>query len=209
MRVRGGPLAVAAVLVAAAGCVGESERADGQQGEPISTTEPVIADQPVAEDGVLPVPAVGEALPAYLEDGRPVFVSHPEEGDVVVVDAEDSRTVGGWRQLVTYCPSSGWFTEARHASRFNGWGEWTGGPSPAGLAPYPSELIDDGNAVRVTGPRQAHPGRDVVHDQRPQGPPCVTDERHRHVRRPTRMSGGHRRSSCCGSPSRARHAPRS
>lgn len=130
---------------------------------------------PVAEGGVLPVPEVGEALPAYLEDGRPVFVSQPEAGEVVVLDAVDPRAPWGWQQLVAYCSSSGWFEELRHGSRFNGWGEYLGGPSPGGLASYPSEVMADGESVRVTGPRGEPPERLDAADTRERaqrGPNC-------------------------------------
>lgn len=132
---------------------------------------------PVAVDGVLPVPAAGEALAAYLEDGRPVFVSHPEQGEVVVLDALDPHGPWGWQKLVAYCPSSGWFEEPHHGARFNGWGEWTDGPAPAGLAPYPSELAADGETVRVVGPRGDNLDRSAT-EQRyapPKGPPCDVD----------------------------------
>ncbi|MFA9429473.1 hypothetical protein [Egicoccus sp. AB-alg2] len=134
----------------------------------------VTPDQPTARGGELPVPAVGEALAAYLDDGRPVFVSHPVESEVVVLDAEDPRAPWGSRQLVAYCSSSGWFEELRHGSRFNGWGQWTGGPSPAGLAVHPSELAPDGQTVRVTGPAGEHPERDPAdqRDQSSRGPSC-------------------------------------
>ena len=135
-----------------------------------------VPAEPVAVDGVLPVPEVGEALPAYLEDGRPVFVSQPEAGAVVVLDAVDPRAPWGWQHLVAYCSSSGWFEELRHGSRFDGWGVWAGGPSPGGLASYPAELNADGDRVQVTGPRLEPPERPDPTDtpqQQPRGPSCV------------------------------------
>lgn len=149
---------------------------------PVPTVDPLTPPaepvEPVAEQGVLPVPEVGEALPAYLEDGRPVFVSHPEQGDVVVLDAVDPRAPSGWQQLVAYCPSSRWFEELRHGSRFNGWGDYTDGPAPAGMADYPSELLANGEQVRVVGARQERPGRDAHRErqQNPQGPDCMEND---------------------------------
>jgi hypothetical protein len=148
---------------------------------PVPTVDPVTPPvepvEPVAEQGVLPVPEVGEALPAYLEDGRPVFVSHPDEGEVVVLDAVDPRAPHGWQQLVAYCSTSRWFEELRHASRFNGWGDYTDGPAPDGMADYSAELRDDGEQVQVVGSRQERPGRDAHRDrqQSPQGPACADD----------------------------------
>jgi hypothetical protein len=166
---------LATVLVAVVALAGVVDGVRVPLIEPARPTPPAQTVEPVAEGGVLPVPEVGEALPAYLDDGRPVFVSHPEAGEVVVLDAVDPRAPWGWQQLVAYCSSSGWFEELRHGSRFNGWGEYTGGPSPAGLASYPSELAADGESVRVTGPRGEPPERLDAADTRQKaqrGPNC-------------------------------------
>ncbi len=175
-RVRPRLVVAAGVVTALVGAVvvaGVVDRVPAPVIDPARPNDQAVG--PVAEDGVLPVPEVGEALAAYLADGRPVFVSHPEAGEVVVLDAVDPRAPGGWQQLVAYCSSSGWFEELRHGSRFNGWGEYAGGPAPAGLAAYPSELAADGDSVRVTGPRGEPPERLGSADRHPQpqrGPNC-------------------------------------
>lgn len=177
---RRAPLLVAAAAVVVV-VVAVTVAAIGPVRTPVidAARPPAIADvpgvgEPVAVDGVLPVPEPGSALPAYLEDGRPVFVSHPEPGEVVVLDAVDPRAPRGWQQMVAWCETSGWFEELRHGSRFNGWGEWTGGPAPTGLAVHPSELADDGKTVRVAGPTGRGPDReDRVHEQSPRGRSCA------------------------------------
>ena len=173
---------VAASLVLVAAVVAAVVSSDAVRIPVIEPAEPPVEqpdtpEQPTAVDGVLPAPEVGEALAAYLDDGTPVFVSHPKDGEVVVLDAEDPRAPWGWRRLVSYCPQSGWFEELRHGSRFNGWGQYTGGPSPAGLAAYPSELAPDGQTVRVIGPVGEHPPRDTpdLRRQDPGGPPCSNE----------------------------------
>ena len=139
------------------------------------TPIPLEVMQPMAEDGVLPVPAVGEVIAAYLADGRPVFITHPAEGDVLVLDAMSPHAPHGANELMAFCPSSGWFEDYYHGSRFNPWGDWTSGPAPTALPAYPSELSSGGETVRVTA--EVEEGRDRTDErgdgQPQQGPTCA------------------------------------
>lgn len=145
----------------------------------VPVIEPAVPDrdtvsEPVAVDGVLPVPSVGEAIAAYLEDGTPVFVSHPEEGDVRVVGALNPHVHAWDGKLVAYCPSSGWFEDLRHGSRFNAWGDWMGGPAPSALPDHEADVSVDGQTVRVTGESVHTRPRDDTRAEQPQrGPNCV------------------------------------
>ncbi|MEX2505224.1 MAG: hypothetical protein WD378_10250 [Egicoccus sp.] len=134
---------------------------------------PEVARLGPGDDGLLALPDVGSAAAGYLDDGTPVFVSRPAAGEVVVVGATDHH-VGD--RLVAFCESSGWFEEPYHGSRYNGWGEWTGGPSPSGLTPYPFEVVEDPArvGVRVTGGAGTPPDRDAQydHEQPPRGTSC-------------------------------------
>jgi hypothetical protein len=145
----------------------------------IDPAAPDIADlvtEPVAVDGVLPVPPVGGAIPAYLEDGTPVFVSHPEDGEVYVLVAFDGHTPGGVQEMVHWCPSSQQFSEARHGTRFNAFGDYVGGPAPRPLLDVPAEPLDDGR-VRVTGPPGPARERTDVRAEVPMaGPECLGGE---------------------------------
>jgi hypothetical protein len=150
---------------------------------PAPVIEPAVPDiadlvpDPVAVDGVLPVPPVGEAIAAYLEDGTPVFVSHPEDGEVYVLEAFDGHGVGGVHEMVHWCPSSGWFEEARHSTRFNAYGDYTGGPAPRPLLDVPAEVLGDGR-VQVTGPPGPARERTDVRAEVPMaGPECLGGER--------------------------------
>ena len=129
---------------------------------------------PVAEDGVLPVPGEGEVLAAYLDDGRPVFVAHPVAGDVLVLDGEVPH-IGSIHHMNAFCPSSRWFEDPWYASRFNFWGDYTDGPAPTAMPAYPSTVSDEGTRVRVTGPPEPAPGRDEPRGQQqsPEGPACI------------------------------------
>jgi hypothetical protein len=126
---------------------------------------------PVEDPGTLPVPEVGSVAPGYLEDGTPVFVSHPESGTVLVLDATSPHQES---KLVAYCTSNGLLEDLYHGSMFTGWGDWIAGPSPTGLPVHPHELLG-GQRLRVTGP--VGPGSERTQplgpdDVGPQGPSC-------------------------------------
>ena len=134
---------------------------------------PEVARLGPGDDGLLPLPDVGRAAAGYLDDGTPVFVSRPETGEIAVVGATDHH-LGD--RLVAFCDSSGWFEEPYHGSRYNGWGEWTGGPAPSGLTPYPFEVVEEPGrtGVRVTGGDGTPPDRGAHydHEQPPRGTSC-------------------------------------
>jgi hypothetical protein len=167
---------------------------------PAPVIEPAVPDvadlvpDPVAVDGVLPVPPVGEAIPAYLEDGTPVFVSHPADGEVYVLEAFDGHGVGGIHEMVHWCSSSQQFEEARHSTRFNAYGDYTGGPAPRPLLDVQAELLGDGR-VQVTGPPGPARGRTDVRAEVPTaGPSCLAGARETELaedavahRRPTEL----------------------
>ncbi|WP_052666076.1 hypothetical protein [Nitriliruptor alkaliphilus] len=129
--------------------------------------------EPVAVDGVLPVPPVGEVIAAYLDDGTPVFVSHPADGEVYVLGAANPHGHGWLGKLAVYCPSSGWFEDLMHSARFNAWGDWTGGPAPHALPDHHAVLAEDGQTVRVTGDVIRTRSRSDERARQPQrGPNC-------------------------------------
>lgn len=134
-----------------------------------------VVSEPVAVDGVLPVPPIGEVIAAYLEDGTPVFVSHPAESEVHVLGAASPRTLRWQRRLVAWCPSSGQFEDLRGDGRFNAWGDYTGGPPPSALTDHPAIVSDDGRTVRLTGENTQVRARTDRRAERPiEGPPCET-----------------------------------
>ncbi len=76
---------------------------------------------------------------------------------------------------VPWCQTSQWFECPCHGSKYNKWGEWTGGPAPRGLDRFPTTIDDDGNLVVDTGAKIVGPARTAkVLQQEPEGPNCVS-----------------------------------
>lgn len=99
----------------------------------------------------LAVPGPGEAHPAALADGEPVFVVAHEQGDVSVVSAVGSHL----DVLVVWCGDAQQFVEPGGASYFDAYGRYLAGPAPVGLAPFDTTV--DGEMVRVGSRRPAPP----------------------------------------------------
>ncbi|MDX1619976.1 MAG: Rieske 2Fe-2S domain-containing protein [Nitriliruptorales bacterium] len=76
---------------------------------------------------------------------------------------------------VPWCQTSQWFECPCHGSKYNKWGEWTGGPAPRGLDRFPSQVNDAGQVVVSTGTIITGPARTArVLQQEPEGPNCVS-----------------------------------
>jgi cytochrome b6-f complex iron-sulfur subunit len=77
---------------------------------------------------------------------------------------------------VPWCQTSQWFECPCHGSKYNRWGEWTGGPAPRGLDRFPCELDATGTLIVRTNPAelQTGPARTAnVLSQEAEGPNCV------------------------------------
>jgi cytochrome b6-f complex iron-sulfur subunit len=75
---------------------------------------------------------------------------------------------------VPWCQTSQWFECPCHGSRYNRYGEWTGGPAPRGLDRYPSFVDDDGQFVVDLGSMLTGPARTAnALEQSQEGPSCV------------------------------------
>lgn len=75
---------------------------------------------------------------------------------------------------VPWCQTSQWFECPCHGSKYNKYGEWTGGPAPRGLDRFAASVNNNGNltvdtSTIVTGP----PRTARVLNQEPEGPNCV------------------------------------
>lgn len=65
---------------------------------------PFRADRTLSGPDVLTVPARGQAEPAFLPEGRPIFVVHHEDGTVTVVDALSSHHASASRRSWSGAP---------------------------------------------------------------------------------------------------------
>jgi hypothetical protein len=128
---------------------------------------------PIAGSQELRVPAIGDAAPAYLADGRPVFVVHHEDGTVSVVDAFSTHTPFGVGTLVAWCDASRTFDDLRHGSTFDEQGGYILGPAPTGLVTFETtELGTTPATVRVGARRLPEPRTDVGSPL--SGSPCTS-----------------------------------
>ncbi|MFP4634775.1 MAG: ubiquinol-cytochrome c reductase iron-sulfur subunit [Nitriliruptoraceae bacterium] len=113
-------------------------------------------------------PSDSNAMTAYGEDHAVV-----DEGEGLGLMAVNSQSCPHLGCAVPWCQTSQWFECPCHGSRYNRYGEWTGGPAPRGLDRYVSFVEDERFIVNLseelTGPaRTAN-----VLEQSPEGPSCV------------------------------------
>lgn len=113
--------------------------------------------------------ASGSALERYGPEGQ----DHPildETTGVMVLSLRSTHH--GCR--VPFCESSQWFEDPCHGSRWNRWGEWTGGPAPRGLDRRRARVTEDGSLVASLTDHIVGPFRENgVLEQSQQGPACV------------------------------------
>lgn len=75
---------------------------------------------------------------------------------------------------VPWCQSSQWYECPCHGSRYNKWGEYTGGPASRGLDRFPSELDGEGNMLVDTGTLLEGTARTAnILQQEREGPSCA------------------------------------
>ena len=110
---------------------------------------------------VLEVPRAGQASPAELPDGTPVFVSHTPDGEVHVVEAINPHPFWGLTTVVGWCPPAGAFEQSLDGSRFDAAGRHLYGPAPRDLATYATTRNGD---VVLVGERREPAGRSPTGD---------------------------------------------
>lgn len=94
-------------------------------------------------------------------------------GDLPVFAFAASYVEDGIHEVVSYCPSSGWFFNEPHATQYNIVGTYMLGPAPFSTLPRVAVTVLDGEvwvdpAQPVSGPI---PGATGI-QQRPEGPFC-------------------------------------
>ena len=75
---------------------------------------------------------------------------------------------------VPWCQTSQWFECPCHGSRYNKYGEWTGGPAPRGLDRYVTFVDGEGQLVVDLSPPTTGPARTAnALEQAREGPSCI------------------------------------
>jgi hypothetical protein len=125
-----------------------------------------------------PSPGAGWVRVGSIQDVRSQgVVSLPQVPAYVVVDPPRSPIAVLARsthlgERIIYCPSSGWFEDPAHGTKFDRLGNYELGPAPRGLDRL-ATLVQDGvvwvnpNEVTLGPPRGSH-------DIKPTGPFCST-----------------------------------
>ena len=114
-------------------------------------------------------PSVSAAERNYAEDHRALI------DDTTALMALNTRSCPHLGCAVPWCQTSQWFECPCHGSRYNRWGEWTGGPAPRGLDRYASFIDADTNQFVVdVGELLTGPARTAnALEQNPEGPSCI------------------------------------
>jgi Rieske Fe-S protein len=125
-----------------------------------------------------PSPGAGWVRVGSIQDVRSRgVVSLPQVPAYVVVDPPRSPIALLARsthlgERIIYCPSSGWFEDPAHGTKFDRLGNYELGPAPRGLDRL-ATLVQDG--VVWVNPNEVTPGPPRgSHDVKPAGPFCST-----------------------------------
>jgi cytochrome b6-f complex iron-sulfur subunit len=112
-------------------------------------------------------PSNSSAMRAYGEE-------HAILDDTRGLMAVNSQACPHLGCAVPWCQTSQWFECPCHGSRYNRYGEWTGGPAPRGLDRFVSFVDEDGQFVVDLGQELTGPARTAnALEQSPEGPSCV------------------------------------
>lgn len=112
-------------------------------------------------------PSSSAAMRAYGED-------HAIINDNTGLMAVNSQSCPHLGCAVPWCQTSQWFECPCHGSRYNRYGEWTGGPAARGLDRYSSFIDENDQFVVDLGNDLTGPARTAnALEQAQEGPSCV------------------------------------
>lgn len=112
-------------------------------------------------------PTDAQAIGAYGTD-------HAIVTDSIALMCIDSGACPHLGCAVPWCQTSQWFECPCHGSRYNKYGEWTGGPAPRGLDRYVSFVDGDGQLVVDLSAPISGPARTAnALEQAREGPSCI------------------------------------
>jgi cytochrome b6-f complex iron-sulfur subunit len=151
---------------------------DGLFGEVPLGSARDFADQITSERTPVRIPEGGISIlvwdPSESAAMRNYGEDHAILDDTTGLMAVNSQSCPHLGCGVPWCQSSQWFECPCHGSRYNRYGEWTGGPAPRGLDRYPSFVDEDGQFVVDFGNLLTGPARTAnALEQSPEGPACV------------------------------------
>lgn len=141
----------------------------------------VRTDRTLSGSNVVTVPPRGEAKPAFLSDGHPIFVVHHEDGTVTVVDAFSTHRAFGFEEIVVWCPTTRHLVEWAHEAHWDEYGRWhSAGPAPSGLPTYAFDVIardpnGDPATIRIGEAQEPDPGRSAAVTDPSRPPFCPPD----------------------------------
>jgi len=140
-------------------------------------------DQPAGSNRIT-VPPRGQTSAVFLDDGRPVFVVHHQDGTVSVVDAFSTHRAWGVEELNVWCPTTREFVEVAHEAHFDEYGTLTPDSGPAGsggVATFAFSVVTTdaaGDPASITIGRiqePTTPGRNSLETRPPFCPPGDID----------------------------------
>lgn len=108
-----------------------------------SRLAPGIADPNAHLRAMLRQPQAGTASAAFLEDGRPVFITKDRGGGLAVLDAQSSHVPSGMGHLLAWCPDDGHFEDLFGGSTFAIGGGRIDGPAPTSLRAFGLESLQE------------------------------------------------------------------
>lgn len=115
---------------------------------------------PVRGDlATLDVPADDDAVPAILDDGRPVFVVRGRDGAVTVLDAAGRQPTGALGGLVGWCDESRLFIDPLDGSTFTADGRLLSGPATTGMVAFAARPAPDDTGQVIVGSDTVARGR--------------------------------------------------
>jgi hypothetical protein len=143
--------------------------------------DPVRTDRTLGGSDVVAVPPRGEAKPAFLSDGHPIFLVHHEDGSVTVVDALSTHRPFGFEEIVVWCPTTRHLVEWAHEAHWDEYGRWhSAGPAPSGLPTYAFDVTardanGDPASIRVGEQLEPDPGHSAAVTDPSRPPFCPPD----------------------------------
>ncbi len=135
---------------------------------------------PVRGDlATLDAPVGDDAVPAILDDGRPVFVVPDPDGAVNVFDAAGRQPAGALGGLVGWCGESRFFIDPLDGSTFTADGRLLSGPATTGMVAFAARPAPDHTGQVIVGSDTVARGRadsDADDDADDCGEPLIIHE---------------------------------